>query len=149
MSESSRMSRFAMCSPPSIFPELCGRSRVSAAIVSALVISACSADAVTPPEPTLETPGAFAVATDDSGVTVLFRTLQVVRIDDTESLLEAIVYAGEPASPEQAKAWAKDRDLPVAQPHALFSLRGLLSLELEPEVVWFRTVTEDERDALR
>jgi hypothetical protein len=56
-----------------------------------------------------DTPGAFAVATDDSGVTILFSTLQVVSIDSTESLLEAILYAAEPTSPEQARAFAKDR----------------------------------------
>ena len=124
-----------------------GRSRVSLAGVAALVISACSADSVTPPEPTLETPGAFVLATDDSGLTILFRTLQVVPIDSTESLLDAILYAAAPSSPEQARALARDRALPVAEPHASFSLRSILSLE--PEVVWFRSVTQDERDALR
>jgi hypothetical protein len=130
-----------------MFPVMSGRSRVSVACVAALVISACSADSVTPAEPTLETPGAFAVATDDSGLTILFRTLRVVPIDGMESLLEAILYAAAPTSPEQARALAKDRTLPVADPHAIFSLRDVMSLE--PEVVWFRTLTEDERDALR
>ena len=130
-----------------MFPLMSGRSRVAIAVVAALVISACSADSMTPPEPTLETPGAFVLATDDSGLTILFRTLQVVPIDSTESLLDAILYAAAPSSPEQARALAKDRALPVAEPHAIYSLRGIISLE--PEVVWFRTLTRDERDALR
>jgi hypothetical protein len=129
-----------------MFPVMSGRSRVSAAFVAALVISACSADSVTPPEPTLETPGAFVLATDNSGLTILFRTLQVVPIDSTESLLGAILYAAAPSSPEQARAMAKDRALPVADPHASFSLRGVISLE--PEVVWFRTLTQEERAAV-
>jgi len=136
-----------MCLPPSMFPVMSGRSPVSAALVAALlVISACSADSLTPPEPTVETPGAFVVTTDDSGVTILFRTLRVVPIDGTESLLDAILYAGEPSSSEEAKAWAKDRAFPVADPHVGFSLRGIISLE--PEVVWFRTLTQDERAAV-
>ena len=124
-----------------------GRSPGSAAVLASLLsISACSADSVTPPEPTLETEGAFVVATDDVGVTFLLRTLRVLPIDSTESLLDAILYRGEPSSPEEARAWAKDRALPVADPHASFSLLVLQSLE--PEVVWFRSLTQDERDAL-
>jgi hypothetical protein len=120
-----------------------GRSAFSAALISALlVISGCSADSVAPPEPTVETPGAFVFAVDDGGVPFLFRTLFIVPIDSTESLLDAILYVGEPSGPEQARAWAKDRALSIDNPHAMFSLRGVLSLE--PEVVWFRTLAQSE-----
>jgi hypothetical protein len=106
----------------------------------------CSADSVSEPEPAIERPGSFVVATDAEGIIVLVRTLRVVPIDSAESLYEAILYEGRPSSYDEATTWAKDRQWPVADPHAIFSLRMLLSSD--PEVVWFRTLTEEERAAL-
>ena len=109
--------------------------------------SACSADSVTPPEPEVEHPGSFVAAQDTDGLILLLRTLRIVPIDSTESLLEAIHYQGTPSSYAEATAWAKDPELPVLERHALFSLRQVLSTE--HEVVWFRTLSQDELAGLR
>jgi hypothetical protein len=106
----------------------------------------CSADSVSEPEPPLERPGSFVVVTDAEGIIVLMRTLRVVPIDSAESLYEAILYEGQPSSYHEATTWAKDRDWPVADHHGSFSLRMVLSSN--PEVVWFRTLTDDELAAL-
>ena len=111
-----------------------------------LALSGCSADAVVPPEPAVERPGSFVFVTDDLG-SFLIRTLRVVPIDSRESLLEAIYYSGVPSSADEALTWAKDPTSPIAERHATFSLRAVL--ELSPEVVWFRTLTDSELEALR
>jgi hypothetical protein len=107
-----------------------------------LALAGCSADAVSPPEPVIERPGAFVAVTDDDGVIFLVRTLRIVRIDSAESLYEAILYQGAPSSYDEAQAWAKDREWPVADEHVSYSFRVILSHD--PEVVWFRTLTRDE-----
>lgn len=109
-------------------------------------LAGCSADSVEPSEPGVGTPGSFVAATDAEGIIILLRTLRVVRIDSAESLYEAILYSGQPSSYDEAEAWAKDRDWPVNDPHGIFSFRDVLSSH--PEVVWFRTLTEDEYAAL-
>ena len=124
-----------------------GFSRSAAALVALAFATSCSADSLTPPEPELEQPGSFVVATDDEGLIFLTRTLRVVPIDNAETLLESFIYRGVPSSYDEAKSWAKDPSLPIAEDHAIFSLR--IFLTLEPEVVWFRTLTEDELSALQ
>lgn len=122
--------------------------RAARPFVVALVpaLASCSADSVSEPEPALERPGSFVAATDAEGIIVLMRTLRVVPIDSAESLYEAMLYEGLPSSYEEAATWAKDRQWPVADPHGIFSLRMVLSSD--PEVVWFRTLTEEELAAL-
>ena len=122
--------------------------RAARPFVVALVpaLASCSADSVSEPEPALERPGSFVAATDAEGIIVLVRTLRVVPIDSAESLYEAILYEGRPSSYDEATTWAKDRQWPVADPHGIFSLRMVLSSD--PEVVWFRTLTEEELAAL-
>jgi len=109
-------------------------------------LAGCSADSVSEPVPAVERPGSFVAATDAEGIIVLMRTLRVVPIDSAESLYEAMLYEGRPSSYAEAKEWAKDHSLPVADPHGIFSLRMILSSD--PEVVWFRTLTESERAAV-
>jgi hypothetical protein len=123
-------------------------ARPACLVVCALlsVLAGCSADSVSEPEPIIERAGSFVAVTEAEGTIVLLRTLRVVPIDSAESLYEAILYEGRPSSYDEAEAWAKDRDLPVSDPHGIFSLRNVLSGN--PEVVWFRTLTEDERAAL-
>lgn len=121
-------------------------ARFATALAALAFGSACSADSLTPPEPELEDPGSFVAATDDEGIIFLTRTLRVVPIDNAETLYEAIIYRGVPASYDEAKSWAKDPSRPIAESHAIFSLRVFLTLD--PEVVWFRTLTDDELSAL-
>jgi len=122
------------------------RRSTPSCIAVGLCLAGCSADAVTPPEPTIQTQGAFVSATDSDGVNFLMRTLRFVPFGDGDALLDIILYSGEPSSDEEAKEWAKDPDWPVANPSAGISLLVLQSLG--PEVVWFRTVSQSELDEL-
>lgn len=123
-------------------------ARTACLFVFALLpaLASCSADSVSEPEPALERPGSFVAATDAEGIIILMRTLRIVPIDSAESLYEAILYEGRPSSYDEATTWAKDENWPVADHHGSFSLRLLLSSD--PEVVWFRTLTDDELAAL-
>jgi hypothetical protein len=121
--------------------------RLATLLASLLAFSSCSADSVTPPEPAVVRPGAFVAVTSDDGSIILIRTLRVVPIDSRESLLEAIHYEGSPKDDDEAKQWAKDPSWPILERHAIFSLNSILSVRAE--VVWFRTLTESELDALR
>jgi hypothetical protein len=109
-------------------------------------LGGCSADAVTPPEAKIERPGSF-VAFDEDGAVALIRTLRVVPIDDTDSLLEAITYQAGGRTYEEARERARDPSLPIFERHSLYSLSAISSRD--PEVVWFRTLTESELSALR
>ncbi|HEX6277830.1 MAG TPA: hypothetical protein VFZ53_32530 [Polyangiaceae bacterium] len=122
-------------------------ARLAPLLASLLAFSSCSADSVTPPEPVVERPGSFVAVTEGDGSLVLLRTLRVVPIDSRESLFEAIHYQGSPESHEEAEKWAKDPAWPIADRHAVFSLNAILSVRAE--VVWFRTLTESELEALR
>lgn len=115
-------------------------------LVSLVALSGCSADAVDPPEPAIETPGTFVAATDSDGVIFLLRTLRIVPLDSRESIYEAILYSGEPSSYDEAKEWAKDPEYPVARPYSAYPYQTILTLQ--PEAVWFRTLTRDELDAV-
>jgi hypothetical protein len=112
-------------------------------IALSLALGGCSADRLTPPEPGIKHPGAFVAVTDDDGVIVLLRTLRVVTLDSEESIYDAIRYEGIPSSYDEAETWARDRQWPVADDHV--SLPFSLILSHDPEVVWFRTLTEEER----
>ena len=112
-----------------------------------LLLSGCSADSVTPPEPTVRRPGSFVALTNEDGGIFLIRTLRVVPFEDGESLFEAIHYQGLASSHDEARRWAKDPNFPVFDEHAIFLLQSVLSLD--PEVVWYRTLTESELAALR
>src|SRR5262245_12828105 len=113
----------------------------------ALALPGCSADAVVPPEPVVERPGSFVALTDSEGVIFLVRTLRVVPLTSNESIYEAILYSGQPSSYDEAKTWAKDPAWPVARPYSAYPLQTILTLH--PEVVWFRTLTRYELDAVR
>jgi len=115
-------------------------------VLALSALAGCSADSVPEPVPEIERGGSFVAVTSIEGAIILLRTLRIVRIDGPESIYEAIVYEGQPSSYAEAKAWAKDRDWPVYDAHGIFSLQSVLSID--PEVVWFRTLTENERAAL-
>jgi hypothetical protein len=120
-------------------------ARAALLLSALLTLPRCSADSLKPAEPTLELPGSFVAVTDTDGRIFLLRTLRVVPLGE-ESLFEAIEYQGSWSSHEEAKACAKDPPCPVAEPHAIFSHRAILSAD--PEVVWFRSLSDSERDAL-
>lgn len=103
-------------------------------------LSSCSADAVTAPEPTLETPGAFVAWVDrDDDRLRLFRTLAPSSFGADDLLLLGILYAARPESFEHAGRLAREQELPQ-QVHQYFVRRSQL-LSQPHEVVWFRTLT--------
>ena len=106
----------------------------------AAALSACSADALEPVEPTLTTPGAF-VAREELASFVIYRTLSTLQLEnDLVLMLER--YQPRAHSFEEAGELARQPGLPLAQP-----------LEYIPEsvfvvtpwsVVWFRSPTREE-----
>jgi hypothetical protein len=110
----------------------------------ALLLSACSADAVDAPEPELETRGAFvAVAADGGHGFELFRTLTVLGDGGEDDVLFFIRYAALPRSFEEARELAQDPELPVASDVTLIGKRYVHSRAWK--VVWFRSLTEAEQ----
>ena len=121
---------------------LAGRLRASALclLLQLTLLSGCSADALTPPEPALETPGAYVAWVDRSDDQIrLFRTVAASAFGADDSLLLGILYSARPESFEHARELARERDL-FQQVHQYFIPRSQL-LSQPHEVVWFRTLS--------
>jgi hypothetical protein len=104
------------------------------------VLVACSADAVTEPEATVGTPGAFVAWVDRSDESIrLFRTVGTSAFTSDDVLLLGILYAERPQSFEHARELARMPDL-REQVHQYFMAQNQL-LSQPHEVVWFRTLT--------
>jgi hypothetical protein len=113
-----------------------------AASLLAVFSAGCSADSVTPPEPGVETPGAFvAVQTASAGIQ-LFRTVGRGALDDGDFLMVMILYAPRPASFAEARELARQPALPE-EVHQFFVEQSRLASRPH-EVVWFRTLTPEE-----
>lgn len=123
-----------------------GRSRVFALALSALLSwasGACSADAVTAPEPALETPGAFIAWEDRYDEQLrLFRMVAPISFGPSDTLLLGILYAARPESFEHARELAQQHDL-REQVHQYFLARSQV-VSQPHEVVWFRTLQRSE-----
>ncbi|MFZ5889454.1 MAG: hypothetical protein ACOY0T_00145 [Myxococcota bacterium] len=106
---------------------------------------ACSATAVDEPPPRLDTAGSFIASPNGSGGYLLFRTLLGLRLE-TETVLFMLRYGVMAASINEARA--------LAQSHSLGTPREFESHAMSEfervgfEVVWFRTLTDDERAVL-
>ncbi len=109
---------------------------------------ACSADAVPEPEPGLETPGSFVASgpVSDGGF-VLLRSLMSLRLDNGNTLLFFTRYDVRPKSFEHARELCRTTsDFPAV---AMLQSPLKSEFELTPfRVVWFRTLTQEERDVL-
>ncbi len=104
-----------------------------------LLVAGCSADAVAPPEVSVENPGAF-VATSVDGQIGLFRSLGTV-VYFEETFVEMLVYDVHPASFDDAREIAKHAELPLPK-----HVRYLAQSKLPPhQSVWFRTLTVAEK----
>lgn len=106
----------------------------------------CSADAVSEPEPTLDTAGVFVVTGPVAGSYTLFRVLLTLNFANQQSILFVFRYIDIPKSVAEARALAQRSSLqhtPLeTYPRESFVANGY-------EVVWFRTLTDEERDAVR
>lgn len=107
----------------------------------------CSADHAPEPRPEYATPGAFVALVDDSGQMALVRTLSLVPIQNSHELLFCILYADEPSSFSHARELAQRDSLTIGE--SKFTIWTDTLEDLEHEVVWFRTLTEEEQAYLR
>lgn len=104
----------------------------------------CSADAVDEPEPVFTTPGAFIAWSDEEGGYRLLRMRNVFPLTDELTLLFFDEYLAGVASLEEAKQKAQDPALPLV----FIGPIQLTQFRQQPHVVvWFRTLTEEERNA--
>jgi len=105
------------------------------------LLSACSSEALPPPEPEVYDAGAFFAVGDTE--LALYRTLKALRIEG-DRILFTTLYDVVPVSFDHAREIAKQPSLPIRQ--ELVSISEVL-LERHPlQVVWFRTLTKAEED---
>ncbi|HEY3498606.1 MAG TPA: hypothetical protein VGK73_28140 [Polyangiaceae bacterium] len=112
-----------------------------AALALAAPVLGCSADAVTAPEPGVETPGAFVAVESDQGIR-LFRVVGRGALGDGDALMVLILYAARPASFSEARELARRPQL-AEEVHQYFYEESRIRARPH-EVVWFRTLTAQE-----
>ncbi len=117
-----------------------------AIVAFALVLGACASDAAEAPEPTLETPGAFVAQEVHEQEIHLFRVLGALHLENGQTMILMRRFAPRPTSFEAARELAKQPDLPIDL--GLTSAVESEFITLPYRVVWFRTLNEQERDAL-
>jgi hypothetical protein len=113
-----------------------------ATILLALAVSACATESLPEPEPTIYTRGAFVAVRTEGGAFALFRTLDTFEVEDDTVLLQTR-YDVDPRTCEEARELATDADLPVRELVTVSSGNGIAASE--HCVVWYRTLTEEER----
>src|SRR5262245_58173637 len=104
-------------------------------------LGACAADAAPEPEPKLEMPGSFVAFDEGEGHLKLVRTLDVLYLENA-TILFATIYKGAPLTWEAATELAKDHDLAVQKDLEFYPLEYVT--EKPHQVVWFRTLTDEE-----
>jgi hypothetical protein len=119
------------------------RMRLVAAVFFCAVLAGCSSDAPNEPEPALDNAGAFAATEAAGGELSLLRTLVVAHIH-SETIVFFTVYDVTPSSWDDAREIAKREELPIRQP-LFFDSRDRFTAN-PYRVVWFRTLTKEERD---
>jgi hypothetical protein len=105
----------------------------------------CSADAVDAPEPAIDTPGAFVAYEESPGQLRLMRTFQKLVADDNAFLFAAF-YDPLLGSYAEAENMARDRS---ATPQPDLIGLDLTAFAAPYRVVWFRSLSEQERARLR
>lgn len=133
--------------------------------VATVLAPGCYADSVTAPEPTLTTPGAFiavpfeptlpdgaAGAAGQAGrsgdADDLYRLIRVLAAFDVKTDLAIFHFPyGVVDSLEEARQATKSRGSGPPPPVSIVSLAALESLEAV--VVGYRSLTEEEKDAIR
>jgi hypothetical protein len=108
----------------------------------------CSADAVKVEDPTLETPGSFVATRRGDGRIQLDRLIALELLPATptlaaDALLHLTSYDETAASFDEARELAKRHDLTPAVENGIQLESALRAREFR--VVWFRTLTDDER----
>ena len=122
-----------------------GFHRFVSALLAA-VQAGCSADAAPEPEPTLDTPGAFVAVENAEGQFEVLRTLGGLEVGAGQDVLFFSEYAPPAESTEEARGLARRRELTLVDELLLVPTARIL--ESSWEVVWFRSLTEEERARL-
>ncbi len=113
---------------------------------AASVLLGCSADAADEPEPKLETPGAFFAVDDDFGAYRIMRTLVLLEVGSGQDVFVVTAYAPTAVDFDQARELARDPELPISDELVLVPKTEILTRSWK--VVWFRTLSPEERDVL-
>lgn len=122
------------------------RMLVGALVVVATSTLGCASDAAPEPEPELEVPGSF-VAFDDGhagGRLTLVQVLATVRLESGDSMVFAAVYAERTGTFAEARALAQRDDALLQSPMSILSGRVITTRRYD--VVWYRSLTEEERE---
>ncbi len=118
------------------------RSMAKGLIGSLLLVSACSADSAPIPAIDARMPGAFVAFENQGGRYDLLRTVGGAPLEDGDRLMTFIFYDVEPATVAEARDLAQEPALPE-RTHQYFDWQSRV-LTRPHEVVWFRTLTDDE-----
>lgn len=111
-------------------------------LACAAINAACSADAVAVPEPSVRHAGTFVASPRASGGYRLLRTTEVLLIDPVTTYLFMDEYFPGAATVSEARALARRVDLPL-RPSSILLERTFLQTEWH--IVWYRTLTDEER----
>lgn len=114
----------------------------STLLLSALALLGCSTDSLEAPQPSLFTPGAFTAVDEENGRMTLYRTLDYLELE-TDTLLFLTEYELTPGSYDEAREGAKRHDLPIRV--ASVGASATLFPGHPYQVVWFRTLTDEEK----
>lgn len=121
-------------------------SRLTAALALGLALGGCASDSADVPEPTLTTGGAFVAQEAQPGEVLLYRVLGALHLENGQTMLLLRRFAPRASSFAEARELAKQPELPIDL--ALTNAVESEFVKLPHRVVWFRTLTEQERDAL-
>ncbi len=116
------------------------------AFMALFASTGCSSDAVPAPEPTLRTPGSFVAQETEPGDVRLFRVLGALKLETGQTYLIMRLFSPHASDFDGARELAKQDELPIEM--ALTSSVEAEFVTLPYRVVWFRTLTEQERDAI-
>jgi hypothetical protein len=107
-------------------------------------LGGCSSEAAPEPEPELRTPGAF-VAVDEGGPGLaLYRTLDLLQLDGQSDVFFVTHYDVAPADWDEAREVSRQDEIRLAEPVDALSEAHYPAGPYR--IVWFRTLTAEERE---
>jgi hypothetical protein len=116
--------------------------RALALSLAVALLPACATESLPEPEPTMITPGAFIAEDPEDGPIALVRTLDTFKTE-ADVVLALTEYDVEPASFEEAAELARLPELPIR--YTITAASAKLLAASEHRVVWYRTLTDEER----
>lgn len=112
-------------------------------IAASLFWAGCATERLNEPEPTLLTPGAFVAEGTEGEPLELLRVLDTFKTEQ-DTVLALTVYNVEPHTFDEARLFARLPSLPIRT--KLTAASANLLTEAGVEVVWYRTLTDEERE---